>query len=412
MRILSSTCPLFLIAGLVRAQTGITNPLTTKCGPSVVCVNKYANVLPYHFFRNLSTSSDASTFGDTTIANGTQLKDVQNASFLVFDHQRGLEILGSNPTYEFIFSVSNAVHEAPVYVPSQNKLYLSQLSPPPGYLPQLVIDLNQDPPTLSEFLSDPPVYAPNGGTFYDGKIIWAASGGNRSIEGGEQREGLRMLDPETNKTTTLVNNYFGFYFNTIDDVAVNKKTGDIYFTDPQYSWFNSLTDTPPQLPCASYRYNQTSGAVFLIDDTLSQPNGIALSPDDSILYISDSGAVTGPVDPKYGHPGTPFNATGHRTIYAFDVSSDGTKITNKRAVYLTAAYVPDGLKVAANGYILTANGRGVDVVDPAGQLLLTVQTNYTVQNFAWTGPELKTLWLVGQGGISKVEWELKGQELK
>lgn len=187
----------------------------------------------YHFFRNLSTSSDASTFGDTTIANGTQLKDVQNASFLVFDHQRGLEILGSNPTYEFVFSVSKAVHEAPVYVPSQNKLYLSQLSPPPGYLPQLVIDLNQDPPTLSEFLSDPPVYAPNGGTFYDGKIIWAASGGNRSTGGGEQREGLRMLDPETNKSTTLVNNYFGYYFNTIDDVAVNKKTGDIYFTDPR-----------------------------------------------------------------------------------------------------------------------------------------------------------------------------------
>ncbi|KAL1856060.1 hypothetical protein Plec18170_003928 [Paecilomyces lecythidis] len=412
MRILSSSYPLFLVAGLVRAQTGVTDPITEKCGPSVVCVNKYANVLPYHFFRNLSTSSVASTFGDTTVANGTQLKDAQNADFLVFDKERGLEVLGSNPKYEYVFAVSKAVHEAPVYVASQNKLYLSQLAPPPGYLPQLIIDLNQDPPTLSEFLSDPPVYAPNGGTFYDGKIIWAASGGNRSIGGTEQRVGLRTLDPNTNKTTTLVNNYFGYYFNTIDDLVVNKKTGDIYFTDPQYSWFNSLTDTPPQLPSASYRYNRTTGAVFLIDDTLSQPNGIALSPDDSILYISDTGAVSGPVDPKYGHPGTPFNATGHRTIYAYDVSSDGTKITNKRPVYLAPGYVPDGLKLAANGYIVTGNGRGVDVLDPAGQLLLTVQTNYTVQNFAWTGPELKTLWLMGQGGISKVEWELKGQELK
>ena len=54
----------------------------------------------------------------------------------------------------------------------------------------------------------------------------------------------------------------------------------------------------------------------------------------------------------------------------------------------------------------------MDVIDPDGQLLLTIQTNYTVQNFAWTGKELKTLWLMGQGGISKVEWELKGQELK
>lgn len=87
-------------------------------------------------------------------------------------------------------------------------------------------------------------------------------------------------------------------------------------------------------------------------------------------------------------------------------------MSNKRAIYLAPGYVPDGLKVAANGYILTANGRGVDILDPRGQLILTVQTNYTVQNFAWTGPELKTLWLMGQGGISKVEWELAGPELK
>lgn len=60
-------------------------------------------------------------------------------------------------------------------------------------------------------------------------------------------------------------------------------------TKLEYSWFNGLTDTPPQLPSASYRYNVTSGAVFLVDDTLRQPNGIAFSPDASTLYISDSG---------------------------------------------------------------------------------------------------------------------------
>lgn len=144
------------------------------------------------------------------------------------------------------------------------------------------------------------------------------------------------------------------------------------------------------------------------------------------------GAGSGTVDPKYGHSSLGFNATGHRyalmsiqiegtywiltydnrTIYAFDVSEDGTRAMNKRAVYLAAALVPDGLKTAANGYILTANGKGLDVLDPFGQLLVTVQTNYTVENFAWTGPELKTLWMMGAGGISKVEWNLAGQELK
>lgn len=149
-----------------------------------------------------------------------------------------------------------------------------------------------------------------------------------------------------------------------------------------------------------------------MDDTVTQPNGIAFSPDGSTLYISDSGAVSGTIAPNLPPSGTHFNATGHRTIYAFDVDSDGTRATNKRAVYLAASYVPDGLKVAANGYILTANGKGVDVLDPLGQLLVTIQTNYTVENFAWTGPELKTLWMMGEGGISKVEWNLAGQELK
>ena len=160
---------------------------------------------------------------------------VKSADFVVYDKERGLDILGSNPSYEYVFEVPEVVHEAPVYVASQNKLYLSQLMP--GYLPQLVVDLNQEPPTLSEYVSDPPVYAPNGGTFHDGHIIWGTSGGNRTIEGGEQRVSLRKVDPETNKTTDLVNNYFGYYFNTIDDLAVHPKTGDIWCTGPGKSCF-------------------------------------------------------------------------------------------------------------------------------------------------------------------------------
>jgi len=183
--------------------------------------------MPYHFFRAPSEGSTDISFGQTSVPNDTSFSLVSGANFLIFDQARGLEILGASPTYDFIFNVSDAVHEAPVYVPSLNKLFLSQLSPPAGFLPQLVVDLNQDPPTLSEFLSDPPVYAPNGGTFHDGLIYWGASGGNDSIGGTEQRSGIRTLDPLTNKTVTLLNNYFGFYFNTVDDLFVDA-TGAVW----------------------------------------------------------------------------------------------------------------------------------------------------------------------------------------
>jgi len=367
--------------------------------------------MPYHFNRSISNANFDYDFRNTSVPNGTSSDLTANADFLVFDQARGMEYLGSSPSYGYVFQVSNAVHEAPVYAPVQNKLFLSQLAPPAGFLPQLVIDLNENPPTLSEFIPNPPIYAPNGGTFRNGLIIFGASGGNDSIGGMEQRPSLRTLDPATNQTDVLLNNYFGFYFNTIDDLSIHPTSRDIFFTDPDYSWFNALTDTAPQLPTASYRFNPATGATFLIDDTIVQPNGIAFSPDGSTLYISDTGAVTGTIDPNLGVLGSSYNTTGKKTIYAYDVSQNGTKISNKRAFYLAEDWIPDGLKVSAEGLVVTGTGHGVDVLDDVGQLLIRVQTNYTVQNFAWTGDDLKTLWMCGQGGISRVTWNITGQRL-
>lgn len=179
---------------------------------------------------------------------------------------------------------------------------------------------------------------------------------------------------------------------------------------PDYSWFNELTDTPPQLEAATYRFRPSTGAVYLVEDSLMQPNGIALSADHRTVYISDTGATSGDISPTSTH-GTAYNATGKRVIYAYTLSADATYISNKRPIYLAQDQAPDGLKVAANGYVVTGAGKGVDVLDPAGTLLVRIQTNYTVQNFAWTGECLKTFWMMGTGGISKVEWELQGQRL-
>jgi hypothetical protein len=144
---------------------------------------------------------------------------------------------------------------------------------------------------------------------------------------------------------------------------------------------------------------------------LHNPTASHSAPDGSTLYISDTGAISGTIDPALGSRGATFNTTGHRTIYAYDVSNNGTKISNKRAFYLAQDWVPDGLKVSAEGLIVTATGHGVDVLDDVGQLLIRIQTNYTVQNFAWTGKDLKTFWLMGQGRISRVEWNITGQRL-
>jgi len=135
------------------------------------------------------------------------------------------------------------------------------------------------------------------------------------------------------------------------------------------------------------------------------------------MYISDTGAVSGVIDPRYPSiHGSAMNATGKRTIYKYDIVDNGMNLANKRAIYLAQDWVPDGLKVAANGMVVTGTGKGVDVLDEFGTLILRIQTNYTVQNFAWVankmdGGRLTELWMMGNGGISRARWALEGQTL-
>jgi sugar lactone lactonase YvrE len=157
-----------------------------------------------------------------------------------------------------------------------------------------------------------------------------------------------------------------------------------------------------------------------VETSLVEPNGIAISPDQSTLYISDTGAITSIISPTVPPIGATFNSTGQRFIYKYDICDDGNLLANKRAIYLAPAGVPDGLKVAKNGLIVTGAGNGVDVLDDVGNLVVRVQTNFTVQNFAWvtdkrvnggTG-KLTEFWLMGNGGIGRVRWNLEGQNLK
>ncbi|TIA20790.1 hypothetical protein D6C81_04085 [Aureobasidium pullulans] len=188
--------------------------------------------MPYHFFRPSSYNTTYYSFASTSVPNDTSFGLLISSNFVVYDRAQGLPLLGDNPTCEKMFEdqVTMAVHEAPVYVPGINKLFMGVLEQ--GYLPQLFVDLNQDPPALSEFESDPPIYAPNGGTYHGGLVYWGAGGDNHTPE---QRHGIRVLDPTTNKTTTLLNNYFGSYHNGLDDLFVDSH-GDIWFTDPDHAW--------------------------------------------------------------------------------------------------------------------------------------------------------------------------------
>ena len=99
------------------------------------------------------------------------------------------------------------------YAPNTNELYFSQLST--GYLSQYVVNLSNDPPTLSTKMANPPIYAPAGARYRNGLIYFAATGGNSSLGNATYRPGIYTLDPKTGDSATVLNNYYGYYFNTV-----------------------------------------------------------------------------------------------------------------------------------------------------------------------------------------------------
>lgn len=240
---------------LAAHQPDPVQPLAETCGPNtanVVCINHYAAVMPYPFSRDALAWEKLGEDSIRTmkINDSSFATLIPPAEFIIYDRERGLKILGDSPTSEFIFNVSNNFHEAPVYVPTQNKLYSSQLRPP-GFLPQYVIDLTKTPLTIETIELDPPLYAPNDAQYVNGSIYWAVAGGNSSIGDPprEQRPGIYKTDPATGKTICLLNNYFGYYFNGLNDLAVHKN-GDIWFTDTSKCrlrdvvlFWQSLTET-------------------------------------------------------------------------------------------------------------------------------------------------------------------------
>ncbi len=95
--------------------------------------------------------------------------------------------------------------------------------------------------------------------------------------------GLYKLDPVTKKVTPLLNNYFGQFFNSPDDLAVDPTTGDIFFADPWFGFGLGFTDKVPVLGQHAYRFRPSTGAVGIIDADITSPNGIAISPDGKTL---------------------------------------------------------------------------------------------------------------------------------
>lgn len=234
----------------------------------------------------------------------------------------------------------------------------------------------------------------NGGTYANGKTYFATNGGSV--------RGLYEVDYRDGTAVPIVNNYHGRHLNSPNDLIVDSRS-NIWFTDPAYGWYSAWPDVqPPELPNTIYFFNTTSKALKAVSTSVALvPNGLALSADETVLYVSDSNSTSGrPLQQS---------ATSQRNIWAFNVK--GTVMSNPKLIYVTETGWPDGIRVTITGLLLIGSFGGVDVIDPKDGLLLgRINTPddiiYNVEPIPGTG-----IWfLTGQKYIYKVS--LKETALK
>jgi gluconolactonase len=255
-------------------------------------------------------------------------------------------------------------HEGPVYVERERALYFTTL-PKPG--PEVSI-ARLDLETLDVSIVRESANGANGMTLApDGRLLVCEQGTPR------ERARISAIDPATGAAETVVDELAGLPLNSPNDI-VAASDGSIWFTDPSYGFLQGFKPEPAH---GDYVYRFDGRRLSVVEDSFDKPNGLAFSPDESILYVGDSGAnhELGTFDPQRPHH-----------IRAFDVI-DGKRLENGRLFATITPGFPDGLKVDADGRVYSSSFSGVQIFSPEGELVEEIVLPGAV-NFAFGGSTL------------------------
>ncbi|MBE1488285.1 SMP-30/gluconolactonase/LRE family protein [Plantactinospora soyae] len=266
--------------------------------------------------------------------------------------------------------------EGPVWLAQSGQLLLSDMRGGTG--PE-----NVQPSTIRRFT--PPntfdVFRENAGSnglavTADGTRLLAATHDQRSVSSYQLFDGSR---------SSLASGFQGRRFNSPNDLTI-RSDGTVYVTDPNFQRGNR----PDELGGMTGVFRVSGGEVFLVDGTVSQPNGVVLSPDETTLYVGGN---------------------ADNTIYRYDLLPDGS--TSGRTVFANIAG-PDGATVDCAGNIYWAShtdGR-IHVFAPSGEKLGTISAGRNSTNAAFGGPDGRTLFITsgtwGNFGLYQVGLNVPG----
>lgn len=204
--------------------------------------------------------------------------------------------------------------------------------------------------------------------------------------------GRRAIEREVGiGTEILVDSWHGARLNSPNDLAV-RSDGTIWFTDPPYGISVPVEGHPGEREYGDnfvFRLDPATGELCVVVSDMEAPNGIAFSPDESVVYVSDT-SLSWRTD-----------GGGNHHIRAYDVL-DGRCAKNGRTLAVIERGLPDGFAVDVAGNIWTSSLDAVIVLAPDGSTIGSIPVPETIANLCFGGPDGTELFIAATTSIYRI----------
>jgi gluconolactonase len=202
--------------------------------------------------------------------------------------------------------------------------------------------------------------------------------------------GLRHIERDTDGVvTTVIGKYDGVRFNSPNDIVVSRD-GVIWFTDPPYGIIVEIEGHPgvkEYEDCFVFAFDPKTQKLRPVVTDVEEPNGLAFSPDESILYVADTSVL--------------FKTTGNHHIRAYDMQDGRAK--NGRTLIDIKEGVIDGFRVDKKGNLWCSSEIGVQIFTPAGIHIGTIPTPEKVGNLAFGGDDGTDLFIAANTSLYHIK---------
>ena len=212
--------------------------------------------------------------------------------------------------------------------------------------------------------------------------------GDSQFCGHRNRRVMRL--EKTGALTVLADRYDSKRLNSPNDL-VYRSDGTLYFTDPPFGLPKSFDDPQRELSYSGV-FSLQDGRLRLLSTELRGPNGLAFSPDEKYLYVTNSD-LKKPV------------------VMRYEVNADGTLSNNRVFFDMTNAsrnkQVLDGMKVDQQGNLYVAGPGGIWIISDAGKHLGTITGPEVTLNVAWGDQDAKTLYMTAMTGLYRIRLNIR-----